>query len=177
VSEEHEVVLFQIRVAEGWIYESKKDVAHPRFQFAGYFMAFNAIYWLWGMLHGLPHNEVARIQALMERLGAEAASDILSKQAAYIQFLIDRGPIQRMDRRSRTSAAGHTGDGSRYLALLREQAATTRLKGLASILYLIRCNLVHGSKVPQDDLPLRSVPALRSIAEAGLHYTRRHVPR
>jgi hypothetical protein len=178
--EVEEIVRFQIEVADGWIRESREESAHPRLRFIGYFMAFNALYWLWGMLEGTHQSEVARIQALVEELGLDTANRILSRHSSFMGFLISRGPIRRMDKRSRTSAAGHPGDGTRFLALLQDRAPTTKLKGLASILYLIRCNLVHGSKVAHAegaDLVRQSIPPLRSIAEACLEYSRNRPPR
>jgi len=175
--EVQQIVGFQIQVAEGWIRESESRDVHPRFKFLGYFMAFNALYWLWGIFDGGHASEVVRIQRLVGRLGMNATKDILARHDDYIRFLTARDPLLRMDARSRTSTTGSPGKGEEYLALLQDRTASTKLQGLASILYLIRCNLMHGSKTPGEALIEESVPALRSITKACLAYTQHKPPK
>ncbi len=129
-------------------------------------------------MYGGLRNEVVLLQALVEKLGGELAARIVSQHDEYIRFLLveRKRPIHRMDKRSRTDAVGDPNEGKKYFGWLRDSNAEKKLKALASVLYLIRSNLVHGSKVASvedTDLVGRSVPPLRSIAEASLEYTRR----
>lgn len=129
-------------------------------------------------------NEAVLIQALVEKLGEETARRIISEHADYIRFLHDerRRPVHRMDRRSRRNSAGDPSDGKKYMKWLFDPQAdaTKKLKAVASTLYLVRCNLMHGSKVAfveDADLVARSIAPLRGLADSALEYTRQCPPK
>lgn len=137
---------------------------------------------MFGGLGGL-RNETALLHHLVQKLDPTVARHVLRAHRDYIDFLLveRRRPIHRMDGRSRTESVGDPTEGKKYLRWLGDENAddAKKLKALAGILYLIRCNLVHGSKVAQvEDRGLlgRSVSPLRSITEAALEYTRRFRP-
>jgi hypothetical protein len=134
------------------------------------------------MLGGLK-NEAVLIQSLVEKLGDETANRIVTEQQEFVHFLlVDRQrPIHRMDKRSITDSVGDPKDAKKYLKWLRDpkMGAIKKLQAIASTLYLIRCNLVHGSKVAHVEdggLVGRSVPPLRAVTEAAIEYTRRCRP-
>ena len=110
---------------------------------------------------------------MVESIGEPEATPLLESQNDCVRYLVDRGPVYRMDGRTRTKTAGSPRDGRRHLATLVDPSASAAKKAaaMAGILYLIRCNLVHGSKsmsVDDGTLMRRTVPALRAIAQAVL---------
>lgn len=130
-----------------------------------------------GRLGGL-RNEAALMQALVGKFHPETAKRIVAEHEGYLRFLVEerRRPIHRMDARSVSNGNGDPSEGQKYLRWLSapDSDASKKLKALAGVLYLIRCNLIHGSKVAHVEdggLVGRSVPLLRSIAEASLEYT------
>lgn len=134
-------------------------------------------------LRGL-RSERALIEQAVEQLGEEKAKQILEAHADFIRYLCEERlrPIHRMDVRSRDNTVGDERMGKAYLETLKSSQAsdTKKIKALAGTLYLIRCNLVHGSKVmdaEDQDLVQRAVPPLRSITEAVLNHTEHARPR
>ena len=146
------IVDFQVKLADRWIDESN-DVP-PRFQFIGYFMAFNALYWLWGMLDNVTKDgEFGRVEHLVAKLNKKTATRVVEEHANYIDFLVrGRPPIRSMGTRTRTDEQGDDGDGQAHVERMDNGDPKKRLKGLAGALYLIpTCNLVHGAKGPGED--------------------------
>lgn len=119
-------------------------------------------------------GEPKLIDGLVRSLGSDVALGILTNEGTIkgVQYLLERGPIQRMDRREPSGITGSIEEGRRHQRRLRdEQDPSERLRSLAQILYVVRCNLVHGSKMVDGydiDLLQRCAPALRLIAEASL---------
>lgn len=123
-------------------------------------------------------GEPKLVEGLVRSLGSEVAVSILADEGTMkgFQYLLDRGPIQRMDRRKAGGITGSIEGGWRHQRGLQGVGdPTERLTSLAQILYVVRCNLVHGSKMVDGyDIQLleRCVPALRLIAEASLRKIR-----
>jgi hypothetical protein len=170
------IVTFQVTLAERWIRES--NAVPPRFQFIGYFMAFNALYWLWGMLDNVTKDgEFGRVEHLVTKFDKNSAKRVVEEHAKYIDFLVnDRPPIRSMGTRSRTSEQGDDSDGRKFVERMRNGDPKKRLKGLAGALYLIRCNLVHGAKGPEEGLLVRSAPPMLTLAETCVDYTKHRPP-
>jgi len=122
-------------------------------------------------------NDVALLGNLVERLDEDVATELLKTHTESVVHLLKRGPIRRMDRRSITNAGGSPREGKQYHGKLKNTnlPGRERLRALAAILYLIRCNLVHGSKISDamdHDLLRLCVPPLRSLAEATYKQTK-----
>ena len=126
-------------------------------------------------LSGL-RNEGVLIDHLIDRLPDEDCNRLAARNAGFARFLKDRGPIYRMDKRSLENSIGDVTEGKKLLAKLSDPRADgkKRVKAMARILYLVRCNLVHGSKMAdaQDaDLLEQCVPPLRDITSAAIALT------
>ena len=176
--------VFQLTIADRWLERGEKS--RDRFaQFFFYFSGFNALYFLWKVADNLPEHKDDRpvgerdhIANLLRKLDHDDAKRILDEAAGSVAFFIKR-PIQRMDRQTaQAPGQGDPGEGS----WLRRQLANTnaapvdRVVALGRILYLVRCNLVHGSKADSGDdgeVIAQAVPALRSLLAASMELTRR----
>lgn len=185
-STETDIIEFQKIAASGWLHEGDdletvQLYSRLKLQFILYFTAFNATYWLWGKFHPpTKTGEVPQIQALIERLDGAVVHTILTNHASYIQWLrVRRTPVLSMKDRTRTDARGSSTRGAVYKRELADPDDKVKLKALASILYLVRCNLVHGSKRAGDGygrLVDDGVAPLRAIAEACLDHTKKSPP-
>jgi hypothetical protein len=87
-------------------------------------------------------SEQKLIKGLVRCLGAKIAAEVLEADSvnAGLKCLLDRGPIQQMNRRQQDGRTGDAGDGNRCYRDLRSADATKRLCALAQTLYVIRCN-------------------------------------
>lgn len=129
------------------------------------------------------HGEAKLIDHLIDRivsaLGADKAANIVIEHADYISFwLRDRRFLFNMNARDRDNPAGDPRQADKYLRDLEAESSIVKLKALGGLLYILRCNLVHGSKETQFDQELiaRSVPPLKSLADAALEATTRSRP-
>jgi len=120
-------------------------------------------------------GEPKLIDGLVGSLGSAVAKSILSdtEVEAKVTYLIERDPLQRMDRRKPNGVTGNPSEGRRHRERLAkvELEPVERLQALTQILYIVRCNLVHGSKMVEGyDLELlgHCVPPLLAIAQACL---------
>jgi hypothetical protein len=198
---------FQLGVANKWIEVAASEHASV-FQFVACFAAFNALYWLWGEVDGLPKKaepdftkaEIdsavadlsnirlqARVRKTLSRrrppgergqirnLVSKLDPAILDRERvkACIKHLHARGPIRDMRSRSQGQEEGDKKEGDKQLTLLGDQNPGERLQALAQILYMVRCNLVHGSKEVFIDVKLLTfcVPLLRALAEGAIVVT------
>jgi hypothetical protein len=130
-------------------------------------------------------SEGKMIAAVVQRLGPDAAAGVLHESADFITYLRAerQRPIHRMDKRSAKDSVGDPREGQRHLRVLGEEAASSidKVKAVAGALYLIRCNLVHGSKVMHVEreehvLVRRALPALRSLTRAVVEHCERNRP-
>jgi len=172
-----EVLEFQLQVAEKWIDQaSKLQPGSPHFEFVAYFAALNALYWLWAFADGSEGGkELDQLFKLIGKLDRRAAEAILEDRDVKhsIAYFCERQPIRDM-RHRRKGAAGDDGRGLGFKGLLCTGRPLERLQGLAGVLYLVRCNLVHGSK-DFDGLDRtlleRSISPVRRIAIAAKEMT------
>lgn len=151
---------FQLNIAKNWRRrgQSAKDVFCKFFYF---FSGFNALYFLWSQTDdlkdsdGKPVREDKQIRHMLSKFSEEEASCILARQdfRECADYFGKRGPIQRMDRRDPADPAlGEVREGKKWCTMLTSsQRQQERLQALGSILYLVRCNLVHGSKTESGD--------------------------
>lgn len=175
------LVDFQLKVADGWIRES--NVVPMRFQFIGYFMAFNALYWLWSRIDNVtkPPLGIREIEHLVGKVGENknTATGIIKNNAEFVRLLAEdeeRGPIRSMNTRGVNDDLGDDTEGRKQVARMLKGDPRAQLKGLAVALYLIRCNLVHGSKLAEEKLPEMGVAPLLELTTACLDYTKANRP-
>lgn len=208
-----EIVTFQVNVARHWLQGADEVRGQPPFEFVALFAAFNALYWVWGLIDaqqaytpeeresvrealkgrvsdtlaqrvlgglGGMKNEAKLIDHLVAKLPASFAPSFMTEHAEFARHLVKRGAIARMDKRTPADSVGDPQSGDALLRKLSAQSSSPeiRVQAIAGILYLIRCNLVHGSKISDAtdrDLLALSVPPLRSLALAALHATREYI--
>jgi hypothetical protein len=129
-----------------------------------------------------PVGEHRLMSSLVGSLPADVAGKILEDADVKrsIQYLLARGPVQRMDRREADGVTGSIKEARQLQLRLRNAPEPfDRLLALSQILYIVRCNLVHGSKVLAGldiELLQHSVPPLRMITEASVAMIRKVRP-
>lgn len=172
---------FQLHVAERWRDRGART-EDPFARFFFYFAGVNALYYLWSKVDGVrggapdgPPNEVRQIKHLLSKAGP-AAAEVLGGAPQCSAYFADRRPIERMDKRSqRRATMGDVGEGRTARDDLRGGSDTGRLCALGTILYLVRSNLAHGSKMDQgddQDVVEHAVPGLGAILNWAIGHTR-----
>ena len=172
---------FQLHIAERWRDRGVR-IEDPFARFFFYFAGVNALYYLWSKMDGVrggapdrPQNEARQIEHLLSKAGPSAA-DVLGGAGQCAKYFADRRPIERMDKRSQHRAtAGDAGEGRTAREALRGGCDTERLRALGTILYLVRSNLAHGSKMDQgddQDVVEHAVPGLGAILNWAIGHTR-----
>jgi hypothetical protein len=126
-------------------------------------------------------REEKQIEHLVGILPGEFAARMLETHQGYVEYLDERGTVRRMGKRTLKRFVGEEKDGAKHLNCLRDgtRAAGERLQAMAGILYLIRCNLFHGSKGDEgtdQKLLEHSVAPLGDIAMEALNLTKRLLP-
>ncbi|MDA2919344.1 hypothetical protein MYX76_07630 [Desulfobacterota bacterium AH_259_B03_O07] len=155
-----DLVRFQIDISKRWLKRGREaEDVFTKFFF--FFAGFNALYFLWGKMdelknrEGDPAGEVKQIENLLGKFEGKEAQHILETLSSYVDYFCKRSPVQRMDKR--TDKSQHEGDpseGKKWRRKLSEASSPLdRLVALGEILYLVRSNLVHGSKKGGDDNP------------------------
>jgi hypothetical protein len=149
----------QLNIAVRWLERGK--ISSDNFtKFYFYFSGFNSIFFLWKEVDDFKNKKGKRpsdkdqIEHLLRKFDEEKASDILQKVADNVKYFCERDPIQRMDKRNPANL--HIGDpdeGKQWQDRLKDRENSLQcLVALGEIIYLIRSNLVHGSKgVSGDD--------------------------
>jgi hypothetical protein len=172
---------FQLHIAERWQNRGVRT-EDPFAQFFFYFAGVNALYYLWSKVDGVPGgapdrppNEVRQIEHLLNKAGTSAA-EVLGGAPLCVRYFADRRPIERMDKRSqRRVTVGNVAQGRTARDALRTGSDTERLRALGTILYFVRCNLAHGSKMDQGDdqeVIEQAVPGLAAILNWAIGHTR-----
>jgi hypothetical protein len=176
-----ELAIFQVNVAERWRSRgAKTEDLFAKFFF--FFAGFNSLYFLWSKVddlrntHGEPAGEEKQIHNLLRKFSVSECCQVLKDAQPAVDFFKGRRPIQRMGKRTaKRQLAGDHAEGERWKKRLSDASPTESLAALGSILYLIRSNLVHGSKVESGDdeeVIAYSVPALQTILEKSISLTR-----
>jgi hypothetical protein len=143
----------QLAIAEAWVgrAEAFPDVFY---QFVSYFTAFNAVYFFWRRYDEMTSGKVqasekAHIEIAVRQHSAEEAGNLLGACERNVQFFIHRGGVRRMEARTIAEPwMGSETEGCTYVATLeaKETSDLDKLVALAKLVYLVRCNLVHGGK-------------------------------
>lgn len=122
-----------------------------------------------------PRGESRLISDLIDKLGEDAARQIFDDPGVQqsVAYFARRAPIRRMGKRG-NDPLGDISEGKRYKRRLGVDSPTARLQALGGILYLVRCNLVHGSKSMDEldeELLTNSVPPLRQLVSTSTRFT------
>jgi len=174
-----DLIRFQLNIAERWLKRGNEtDDIFAKFFF--YFTGFNALYFLWKKIDGLDQaNEGKHIKNLLKKFEEAKAQEILNNVRTSVNYFCQRRPIQRMDKRN--SGRQHTGEeseGRRWRNKLQNNnnlSASERLVAMGQILYLVRSNLVHGSKTESgDDLEIiqMCIEPMRIFLKESILWTR-----
>ncbi len=152
---EHPGILIgqQLMIANVWV--ARADGTTDLFyEFICRYMAFNALYFVWRRIDPIlsaqnSPPEKTWIDTAVEQLTDDADRLLVACQES-IEFFVGRDGVRRMDKR--TVAEPITGDpteGQGHVLTLRdgEAPAVGRLVALARLVYLVRCNLMHGGKI------------------------------
>jgi hypothetical protein len=168
---------FQTNIAKRWL-ERGHSSADAFAKFFFYFAGFNALYFLWGKVddvrnqRGEPAGEEKQVENLVRKLRSDDVKELVTALNRTVRFFEERSPIQRMDRRGpKNPIDGETTEGKKWRERLRHEELPERLVALGSILYLVRSNLVHGSKVDSgddQDIVDHAVPAVKLLLEKSL---------
>ena len=177
------MAIFQMNVAKRWRERGQDYKVDPYGQFFFYFAGFNALYFLWGRIDdvrnskGEPAGEEKQIEYVLRKLEESEAERILKIMAPTVAYFIQRPPVQRMNKRNAESQTlGDKKEGKKWRNKLSGSASSIeKLVALGHILYLVRSNLVHGSKAlsgDDKDIIENSVPALKEILNCIIDITR-----
>jgi hypothetical protein len=146
-------------------------------KFFFYFTGFNAIYFLWRKIDHLgPHDEVEHIANLIKKFGEVKTQEILRNVIPSVNYFCQRRPIQRMDRRPAANLSRREREGRDYQSNLKnvDLSALERIIALGGILYLVRSNLVHGSKAElggDKEIIQMSIEPLKILLEEAISLT------
>ncbi len=149
----------QVDIAERWL--KRGDMTRDGYaKFFFYFAGFNALYFLWGKvnkvtkINGSIPSQQDIIENILGQFGDEKAEEILGKVKTEVNYFRNRNPIQAMIERrpDKKFLEGNQNNGKEYRDILNNEklTASKRLEAFAKILYLVRSNLVHGSKRAED---------------------------
>lgn len=179
---EQDLANLQLGIADRWL-ERGEEVKDPFARFFFYFAGFNAIYFFWSQIERRAgsasgsNGEGKQIRALLQKFQEEKATRILDALSDSVEYFCDRRPIQEMRTRKKDSAhEGNEYEGRKWKRKLGEASKPVeKLVALGTILYLVRSNLVHGSKSQEgDDLCVMRYavyPMERLLAES-IEFTR-----
>ncbi len=177
-----DLIRFQLNIAERWLKRGNKtkDIFS---KFFFYFTGFNALYYLWRKIDNLDEtNEGKHIENLLKKFDEAKAQEIFDKLRTSIDYFCQRHPIQRMDKRNiEDLKEGEEAEGRRCKNKLQDDrlSVSKRIVALGGILYLVRSNLVHGSKAESgDDLEIiqMSIEPLMVFLTEALLWTRQQCP-
>ena len=182
VGYERELGDFQLKIAKRW-FRRGEETADVEAKLFFYYTAFNALFFYWSLVDGLlvsgkpKISEHRQIENLVGRLGDKAWDRLCREVEQGIVFFQQREPIQKMDERSPADPReGNPTLGEKHRRVLLDPTAESvdRLIALAKVLYIVRCNLCHGSKgILGDDMAVigQAVPLLRVLTKEAIRYT------
>jgi len=161
---------YQIGIARSWL-KRGQATNDPFAKFMFFFAGFNALYFLVRLEERAQGNEMEDVTRLVRRLGETACDDILrctEPESGFFRQTI----ILNMSRRNVSRIEGDETQGRELRATFESATSSVdRLAALSRILYLVRCNLVHGSKRQAGDderIVSNSVRPLELLLERGI---------
>lgn len=170
-----ELTEFQLRIAEGWFKRGEKT-SDDFAKFFFFYTALNALTFLWKNADKIEGGEIPQLENLVAKLQGTVWEKLERDCPGRVSFFSLR-PIERMsERQGGRSSHGNAREGGKHQRVLADAAASSeeKLKALGNILYLVRCNLAHGSKMTMgDDRPVieNAVPLLRVLSRQAILYT------
>lgn len=173
----------QHKIAERWLKKGDKtEDIYSKFFF--YFAGFNAIYFQWGIINKIDGSQQEKIQNLLEQFGNSKTKEILDEVKKEVEYFCQRKPVQKMNRRIGDKLlVGNSDEGIKYQKLLKDvnQSALERVISLGQILYLVRSNLIHGSKEESesgDDFEIikSSIKPLKVLLIESLTWSKKQCP-
>lgn len=178
---EHELGRFQLDIARRWFQRGEATADVDAKLFFSY-TAFNALFFYWGMVDGLVKREKrvpehVQIENLVKKLDDSLWDRLCKEASSAVSFFVRRDPIQKMDERDpQDPREGNRELGEAHRKTLRDPSRSNpdKLVALTKILYVVRCNLCHGSKgILGDDMTVIewAVPLLRIITDEAILYT------
>lgn len=147
-----ELIIFQLSLAERWL--KRGNQATDIFsKFFFYFTGFNALYFLWKKIDNIKEGEGKQIENLLNKFDKERAEILLNRIRESVAYFSKRRPISRMNKREAyRSDIGNQEEGRKWQRQLKEGLnPLDHIVAIGQILYLIRSNLVHGSKAESGD--------------------------
>jgi hypothetical protein len=175
-------IRYQLEIAERWLEKGNKTKEiFSKFFF--YFAGFNSIYFLWKTIENPNQKgQENHIENLIKHFDDEKIHKILGKIGESVEYFCERQPIQQMEKRKKEDfCVGDETKGSKYNTILQNKnnPAKKRIIALGKILYLIRCNLVHGSKEDSGDdeeIIEKSLRPLKIFLDEAISWTRLQCP-
>lgn len=123
-------------------------------------------------------SEGDQIKNLLRKLDSDA-EEILGQLSPAIEFFSSRDPIQQMGKRTCSNfIKGKEERGRRAREGLASSSPVERLIALGEIIYLVRCNVVHGSKAQMGDdeqVIEVSVGPLALLLQRAIEVTEKHL--
>ncbi|MCH8089212.1 MAG: hypothetical protein IH955_04280 [Chloroflexi bacterium] len=179
---EQDLAHIQLRIAGRWLDRSNK-VKDLFARFFFYFAGFNAIYFLWSQIERQEgsasgsNGEGKQIRNLLQKFQEEKAVKILDTLSDSVKYFRDRRPIQDMRyRKDDSSHEGKEDEGRKWKRKLGGTSAPVeKLVALGMILYMVRSNLVHGSKSQEGDdlcVIMHSVNPMECLLAESIELTR-----
>jgi hypothetical protein len=175
---EHELGLFQLGIAERW-FTRGEEVMDSMSKLFFYYTAFNALFFYHALVHTLTRSrEHEQIESLVRELGCQAWTRVSAECSKEVAFFTARAPLQKMEVRCKTDPReGDPTLGSKHRGRLRDPVAggVDKSVALMKIIYIVRCNLCHGSKGDagdDKDVIEHAAPVLRTVTDESIRHTR-----
>jgi len=175
----HDLIKYQLKIAESWL--SKGDQTNDDFaKFFFYFTGFNALYFLWKKIDNINHIEKNHIDNLLKKFSNHLI--IFNQIKDNVNYFSNRRPISQMNRREASNSdTGNLEEGSKWQRKLKETCdPLENIIAIGQILYLVRCNLVHGSKADSGDdefIIKASIQPLKVFLAESIKLTRKSLKR
>lgn len=146
-------IRYQFEIAKRW--KDRSEITTDKFAKCFFsFSGFNALYFLWGVIDKKSHEpEYKIIEYFLRKFDSIRAEKILQALSKEIRYFIKREPIQNMKKRNPYNFnEGDPKYGRKWKEMLdKKNNSVDRLVALGEIIYMIRSNLVHGSKTQCGD--------------------------
>lgn len=180
------LIRVQLNIAERWLEKGRKS--NDKFaKFFFHFSGFNALYYLWTEIDDLKNemgkrpNEPRQIENLLRKFNGKEASEIFKILSEDVKYFCERKPIERMDKRKPENPFdGDPEEGNKWKKWLKErEGILDKVVALGEILYLVRSNLFHGSKVESGDdeeIITHSITPLEILLSSALAMTKGKCP-
>jgi hypothetical protein len=150
----NDLIRYQLKIAKRWQKKGRKS-KNVFAKFLFYYMGFNALYFIIEKTNNRKNQkEINYVENLLRKIDQIKADKILDKIMINVKYFCNRPPIQEMRKRTFDSPyEGCSEKGREYKENLKNIClpGKDRIVALGQILYLVRCNLVHGSKSASGD--------------------------